>query len=640
MPRQLATLATLAALLVVFVAVNMLSAVGLRGARLDLTAERLHTLTDGARAIARDIEEPIDLTLYTTDQVVVDNPAYRALAKRVREIIGEFAAESRGKIRFKVVSPEPWSDEERQVQDAGVEIRPINQKGDVLILGLVGSNTTGGTEVIPRFDPGSEQLLEYDIAKLIYTLKTPVKRTIGVMASIGSGGFDPRTMRPTPPWQTLDLLGKFFERETIPETADRIPDGVDILLVVHPKDLSETALYAIDQFVMRGGRLLVFVDPLCFFDPGNPRDQFAALTGADKASNLDRLLNAWGVEVTNDKVVGDRLYAASQPIRKDGRLVPAQWLPLLGLRREALSRNDEVSRNLEPAIAQVFLAGAIRRKDDAQGPRLTITPILTSSDESGLMEKMGLTDPNTYDQLLDTFAEDTGGHAIAARLTGPINSAFPGGPPAPAQAPPEPAAAPPAGHLKESRVPANIILVADVDMLSDQMQVDLSAQSVIPMQNGNASFLVGAIANLAGSPELLSIRPRGAARPFDRVEKIRRDAAREFREKERKAQSRLDEATRSLQTAIDEDKVKVGEDGRIDLTERQKERVAELRKTVSEADRELRAVKRDQNRAVEQLGSRLKFINIALMPALVALLAVGLGAYRAAQRRAERARSA
>lgn len=639
MNKKLLSLTAIVFLIALFFGINIIAQNVFKGANLDLTADRLYTLSDGARAIARGVDERISLTYYFSSKAAVDNPTVMSHAQRVRELLEEFARESKGNIVLNVVSPEPYSDEEERAVRDGLEPIPVSAKGDVMFFGLVGTNTTTGKQVIPQFDPRGERLLEYDLAKMLHSLKTSVKKKVGVMSTLGlqTFGFDPATQRPVPKtkWRVFVELAESFEVEELQTTVTEIPPHLEVLAIVHPKNLSDQTLYAIDQFVMRGGRLMVFVDPQCQTDDTvNARDQMQALM-ADRSSNLKKLFDAWGVEVSDTQVVLDNTYAPRQQVQQGQGVAEVPTLPFLMLKGEAIVRDDEVGRGLESVNA--YFVGTIKAKADVKNG-LAIQPLLETSEDSMLIEKSQLQFVQDMSKVLELFNSQNTKHTVAARLSGRVASAFPAGPPAPAPAADPSAPPPPAPdaskHLKESKGIANIILTADVDMLNDRawgQEYQVGRQRMFMAAASNGLYFVGGLENLSGSSELLSIKPRASgSRPFDRVEKIKAQAAKEVAAAQKAATDRVRRFEMQLSEEIRKRQPKA--DGTFDAPPDLEERIKKLQADLYQANKENRQVLRDQNKGIEAMGRNLRAINVALIPALVALLAVGVGVYRANRR--------
>ncbi|MGO9930788.1 MAG: Gldg family protein, partial [Steroidobacteraceae bacterium] len=481
--------------------------------------------------------------------------------------------------------------------------------GDSLYFGLAGTNSTDGRSSIPSFQPDREEFLEYDVAKLIQELGTPKKPVIGLMSSIGlQGQFNPATGQMSEPWAIYSQIQQLFNLRTLTPDVDHIDKDVDVLMVVHPKHLPAKTLYAIDQFVMRGGRLLLLVDPsagadLSGQDPSNP------LAGmmADHASDLQPLLSAWGVDYDPTKVIGDlrlglevRTNAASPPVRHIG---------ILGLRHNDLDPKDVVTASLESLNLATVGSLAARA-----GAKTTFEPLLLSSENAAPIPAQrfnALMDPST---LRDGFKSAGVRYALAARITGPVDSAYPNGPPADQKA----ASGPPTAHLAKSTVPANIVVIADTDFLMDYLWVqtrEILGQRIVQAFANNGDLIANILDNLSGSSALISIRGRASfSRPFERVDALRRQADDRLRGKALELQSELQQTERKLT----ELQSKRSDQTSIMLSPEQE---AELKRFTAEKTRvrkELRETQRGLDVDINRLNSWLKAINIAIAPLLVA----------------------
>ncbi|MCA0448612.1 MAG: Gldg family protein [Proteobacteria bacterium] len=284
---------------ILFVAVNSLAGPLLQGLRLDLTSDKLFTLSQGTRAILGRIDEPVTLRFYYSERLGREIPSYGVYAVRVREMLEEYRDAARGKLRLQIIDPPPFSDEEDRAVAFGLQAVPLNQQGETVYFGLAGSNTADKEESIAFFQPDRERFLEYDLTKLVYNLATPKKPVVGLMTMIPMAG-EFRSMRPTPPSAVYSQLTQFFEVRGIEPNATEIPADIGVLMLVHPKELPESTLYAIDQFAMRGGRLLVFVDPHAESDAarGGP-----AAMGGNTGSDLKKIFDAWGIEMEPGKLL-------------------------------------------------------------------------------------------------------------------------------------------------------------------------------------------------------------------------------------------------------------------------------------------------------------------------------------------------
>src|SRR3984885_2491883 len=318
----------------------MLSNVGLRGMRVDLTQNRLYTLSPGTRQVLAELNEPVNLYFYFSREAAAKQaPLVMPYATRVREFLEELAARAGGKIHLRIVDPQPFSDDEDRAAEFGLQSLQAGG-GDALYFGLAGTNSTDGRSALPSFQADREEFLEYDVAKLINDLGTPKKPVIGLISSLGlQGQFNPMTGQMGEPWPILTQLQDLFTMRSLTADVDHIDKDVDVLMLVHPKQLPPKTLYAIDQFVMRGGRVLLFVDPNSGADTSgqDPQNPFAGAT-ANHSSDLEPLLAAWGVAYDPSQVVGD--LELGLEVRATMQGPPTRHIAILGLRRDDMDKKD------------------------------------------------------------------------------------------------------------------------------------------------------------------------------------------------------------------------------------------------------------------------------------------------------------
>jgi ABC-type uncharacterized transport system involved in gliding motility auxiliary subunit len=604
--RKSFALGSLAVLLLGFIAAVIASNTLLGGFRLDLTENRLYTLSEGTRSLLSNLSEPINLYYFFSEQSSEDIQILRDYSSRVREMLGELVAESEGMLRLQTIDPQPFSEAEDRAARFGLTDLALGTAGDSIYFGLAATNLIGDEAVIELFDPDEEASLEYDLARLIYSLATPDKPVVGLISGVPmSGGFDPQTQGVRQPWIIDQHIRQLFDVRTLPAGAEVIDEDVSLLWIVHPVDLPEATLYAIDQFVLGGGRALIFVDPLAEVAGSDP-----ATAGAATGSDLGRLFDAWGIEFDATRVVADNRYALS--VSSGGRAV--RHIGVLGLDAEAMAQDEIVSAGL--ADINLSTAGSLGL---AEGAEVTFVALLQSSTDSGLMpaaQFQFLADPVA---LLDSFAPDSEAHVLAARIEGALDTAYPAGPPVSGGE--EPAPPPPEGHLASSDE-SNLIVVADVDILSDRLWVTMQRsifgqQLASPIAN-NHDFVANAIANLAGSADLIGLKSRQTYdRPFDRVQALRRDADVRFRATEQRLEAELAETERrlgELQSAREDG-------GSLLMTEEQQAELERFRQEQLRIREELRAVQRQLDQSIEGLGTALKLINIVVIPLGLALAA-------------------
>ena len=311
---------TLLALALLFIGLTVLFNYALRGWRLDLTHNRLYTTAPGTDRVLAAIKEPINLYFFFSEKAAAGIPELNTYGTRVRELLQELVSRSNGRLHLHVIDPQPFSEEEDRAAELGVRGVPLGGGGAQFYLGLAGTNSTDGRQAIEFFDPKKEQFLEYDVVKMVYQLAHPKKPVVAWLSSLPmTGGFDPRTGQMRDPWIVYSDAQQLFELRPLEPNATRIDPDVNVLVLVHPKELSPALQFAIDQYALRGGHILAFVDPMAEADTsgaeaGNPM----AAMGADKSSHLTPLLNAWGVKFNPDEVVADRGHALSVTLRQGG----------------------------------------------------------------------------------------------------------------------------------------------------------------------------------------------------------------------------------------------------------------------------------------------------------------------------------
>ena len=592
-----------------FLVFNMVSGLAFTNARLDLTEQKLYTISDGTRQILRDLDEPINLHFYFSDKAAKDLIALRNYARRVEEMLKAYERAADGKIKLRLVDPEPFSEDEDKASAFGLQAVPVTQGGEQLYFGLAGTNGVDDTQVIPFFQPDQEELLEYEISRLVQSLANPQRPVIGVLSGLAvNGGFDFASQQPTPPWMLMEEVRQLFQIESLKADVDLIPDEVSVLLLIHPKNLPEQTLYAIDQFVLRGGKLLVFVDPYSEADTGMGMPG----EGLDRASDLEPLFKAWGVRLVPDQVVGDGQYGMAVGMGQGQ--APVRHVGWLNLDASALDRDDVSTAALETVT---YASGGIL--EPLEGASTSFLPLIQSSSNAmpySAQRFAMLSNPGDLIRELKPTGER---YTLAARIQGPAKTAFPEGIEGRKDG------------LKEA-ANINLIVVADVDMLTDRMWVqvqDFFGQRIPQPWADNAGFAINALDNLAGSDALISVRSRGRySRPFVVVETLQREAEARFRQKEEALQQRLAETEQQLAALQqNQDPTKL-----LELTPEQQGAVQQFLQEKLKIRKELREVRFQLNADIEALGRTLKLINIALVPALLTLGVLALALWRRRRR--------
>jgi ABC-type uncharacterized transport system involved in gliding motility auxiliary subunit len=615
-----------------FVAVNVLAQGALTGARLDLTKDRLFTLAPGTLGVLSKIDEPVTLRYFFSENLGREIPGYANYARRVTDMLDEFAANARGKLVVERYNPAPFSDVEDRAVALGLQGVPIDQGGEPVYFGVSGANTTDDRETIAFLTPERERFLEYDLARMVQALANPKRKVVGVITDLPLDGDVMMMMRgmPTQPWYVMEMLRGQFEMKTLAADIDKAPDDVDVLMLAHPATITEKAQYAVDQYVLKGGRALVFVDPYAESQSG--RQQM----GASTSSDLAKLLQAWGLDMAKDKVAADRANARRVNAGTAARTIPADYPVWMVLRQANLNQDDP----LMSQVTQINMASAgILTK--REGATTTVEPLITTSPQSMAVETKRLSEgaggmPDILGIVKD-FKPELRGMMVAARVTGPAATAFPEGPRAPAATgadagkPAEPKLGP--GHLAKSEKPINVIVVADTDMLDDrfwvQVQDFFGQRMAVPTAN-NADFVANALDFLAGGGELVGLRGRGTAqRPFELVRALQREAEAQLRGTERQLQEKLTEVKKNLREAEAGDKTS----GQAALTPQQAQTIEKFRAEMLDIRRQLRDVQAALKRDIDRLEAVLRFVNIGLVPVLVALAALAVGGWRVMRRR-------
>lgn len=668
--RQTTASATLVLLAVAFVAAVMASNTLLSGLRVDLTENELYSLSPGTASFLEGLEEPVNLYFFFSDATAGDLQFLRGYATRVRETLDEFVAAAGGRLNLQVIDPPPFSEEEDRAAQYGLQDINLGTLGDSLYFGLAATNAFGDEAVIDVFDPTEEASLEYDLARLIYSLANPEQAIVGLLSGASmSGSFDPQTQQPTPPWFAYQQAEQLFDLRNLPASIDTVDDDIDTLWIVHPNALDEQTLYAIDQFILGGGRALIFVDPVAEAAAAPP-DPSGFGFSPPGGSDLPELFEAWGVRFSASQVVADNVNALSVNTEFGAR--PVRHVGLLGLTNASINADDVVSAGL--GSINLGTPGHFTLAEDAG---VTLVPLLSSSTESALFDASRfqfLPDPG---ELLNEFAPTGESYVLAARLEGPLSTAFPDGPPpvevetnetlaeggdpdavksvgaepeslpgddpgageSPAAdvAPDELAGEdgelpllvePSAGDRLTSIEQGNVILVGDVDVLSDrlwiQRQRSLFGQQLATAFANNGDFVTSALANLSGSADLIGLKSRQTySRPFDTVEALQREADARFRETEQQLQAELAETERrlvELQSSRDDE-------NSLFMTPEQEAELGRFQDEQLRIRQELRAVQRNLDSSIERLGIVLKIINIGAVPlalTVIALLVVWL----------------
>jgi len=608
------------ALLAALIAANFIvSAFNLRA---DLTQGHVYTLSAGTRQVLAKLQAPVKLRLYYSQGSEAVPVGLKTFAKRVEDLLNEYKAAGAGKVVVEKFNPEPDSDAEDSAQLDGIEGQLTNT-GEKFYLGL-SIAFLDQKAAIPVLAPDREQLLEYDITRGIAQVGEATKPVVGVMSALPVLGrsLDPiRKQQPSEAWVLIQELKKIFDVKEVKLDAAKIEDDIKVLLVIHPRNLSEEAEYAIDQFVLRGGKLIAFVDPYAYFDQ---QPDFQNPFGGSQAgqSTFYNLFKAWGVDVDMGKVIADLTFASGA----GPRLLPT----LLSLNTQALNPDDVVTSQVGTLL--YAFGGAFKGKP-AEG--LTQTVLVHTSKNSMPVDLIIATlsgEPSTRG-----FQPSNEEMPLAIRLTGKFHTAFPDGKPRPfmpradkkkgldekkkAEDKAEP-------QLKESKEENSVVLVADVDMLSDGAAVeiqDVFGQRVAVPRNGNLALALGLVEQLSGDNALISLRSRASfSKPLTVIREMEAKAQQQYLGKIKELEDSLNQTQENLQKL---QKSKAGVTSTI-LTAEQQAELDNFRKKAAEARLALKELRKRLRVETDALEFWTKVLNIGLVPLLVALAGLALALAR------------
>ena len=613
---------------VLLIAVNALSESLLAGARLDLTQHHIYTLSEGTRSILKRLDEPVTLRLYLSKQLATRLPLIGPYASRVEELLHEYVRLAGGELRLEVIDPEPFSEAEDRAVGYGLQGVPLADGESVFYFGLVASGPTDERAVIPFLSTDREAFLEYDVTKLIHQVAWPKKPVIGLLDTLGLE--TPKGMmtlqRGTTRPVALEQVHQSFDVHTLDKTVDRIPDDVDVLLLIQPMGLTDYTRYAIDQFVLRGGRVLAFLDPM-------PEDSGADPVAHDEG--LEQLLSAWGVALDTGKVVGDLQLARRVQYQRGDHVYAVQYPAWLAVPQEDLDESDLVTANL--GSLNLASAGALVAKSEAG---TSMIPLVHTTTNAALLDVARLGIGADLHALLRDFRPTGRVYTLAARITGPVKTAFPNGAPkaeATEDAKPEAKSADLPAHLSESKQPANLILVADTDLLQDRFWVEVQNLLGIKLATptaANGSLLVNALDNLSGDNDLISVRNRGQfSRPFTRISELRQAAELQYLAKERELMARLAQTEQRL-TELERGKqgAQAGSGEGVILNAAQQQELDNFRQQKLRIRKELREVRHQLGKDIESLETWIKILHLGLLPLLIIAAGIGLGLRRARRR--------
>ena len=630
------TIACLLTGVIIFSAVSICQDL-LKNVKLDVTDQKLYSLSDGTRTLLARLGQPIKIKLYYTKTAAMKGPNqirfFNNYASFVESLLNEYVSQSKGMVQLEVIDPRPFTDQEADAIRSGLRRIPMSQEEN-FIFGLVLQTQFGVTKSIPLFSPDRQDFVEYDISYLIDTAISREKKNIGVLSSLPVMGEVSEYMaqmmmmqgrQPPGPWTIIEQLRTKYNVNEITPDVHKIED-VDILLVIHPKDFPEKTLFAIDQFVLNGGRLIVLIDPYCFADQRQQTPM--ARQDQNSSSNLEPLMRNWGLKMPDMTFAGDRKLAmTAAPNQRPEKVIG--FLALTGP-DGCFNRNNVIAAELKEL--RLIFAGVLRQTDlpDANDIHVERTPLMSTTSRGNTW-----TIDNPYElmmlnpsRLMEKFFDGTEPVNMAYLVTGKFHSAFPDGVKIKNES--DPNAEPNlVTGLTVSKEDSQIIIVSDVDFITDQVAYDSTFFGKIALFD-NSNFLLNAMDSLGGSADLVAVRSRGAfIRDFEVVDQIEAEAEKSMQQQEQAINAEIAAYRQELEKILST--AQQGQEEVIGSSILQKR--ADLEVRIREAEKRLREVRRDAYQGIEKLGSRLRNLNTLPGPVLILLVAVILGIHRATRKR-------
>ena len=600
-----------------FFSFNVLNKNFFKNLRFDLTESNIYTLSDGTKSILQSINEPLNFKLFYTKQIGDINPVYQNYYDRVKEILGQYVLLSNNKIKLKIFNPKPFSNEEDKAVEYGLQGVEI-MAGVYGYFGLIATNSTDDEEKIIFFQPDRTPFLEYDLSKIVTNLANPNRRIVGLYTDLPMfGTFNPlaktQDAAAAPPWAVYNQMKEFFEVKRIHEKTSSIPEGLELLMLVHPKKIPERLLYMIDQFVLKGGKLLVFIDPNSETESFSPNTN--QVKEGDNNSDLKELLDKWGVELVENKVVGDLLSARRVQIGASDQPSVTDYIAWLDIKKDHMDDTHQATSKVQ----RLTFATSGFLKNNEKNNNISFRRLVWSTTQSMQIDVADVKFTPNPTNLLRNFVPSNEELTLAAEIKGNFSSNFPDGPPD-------------TNikndfdknkHINESIKPTTLVILADTDMLYDEywLKYEQSGE-VLPIAN-NADFTVNLLEYLNGTEDLIGLRGKGVSSlPFVKVEKIQKEAEQKFRSKEQELLEKLNNYQSKLENI---QKGSVEDGGKTLLTEKETLEIDKFREEMIFVRSELRKVQNALRKDIEKLDSILKFFNIFFVPILLIIISLVLG---------------
>ncbi|PPR33064.1 MAG: hypothetical protein CFH27_00753 [Alphaproteobacteria bacterium MarineAlpha6_Bin5] len=595
-----------------FFSFNVLNKNFFKNLRFDLTSSNVYTLSPGTGAILKSIKEPLDFKLFYTKEIGDVNPVYQNYYDRVKEILEQYVLLSNNKIRLKIFNPKPFSNEEDKAVEYGLQGAEI-MAGVYGYFGLIATNSTDDEEKIIFFQPDRSSFLEYDLSKIVTNLANPNRRVVGVYSDLPIfGTFNPlaktQDAAAAPPWAVYNQMKEFFEVKRIHEKTSSIPEGLELLMLIHPKKIPEKLLYLIDQFVLNGGKLFVLVDPNseteAFTPDANPASQ------TNNSSDLKVLLENWGIDLVENKVVGDLLSARRVEIGSSDQPSVTDYIAWLDIKKDHMDDKHQVTSKIQ----RLTFATAGYLKNNEKNKEIDFKRLVWSTTQSMKIDASDVKLNPDPTNLLRNFVPSNEELTLVAEIKGKFSSNFPDGPPDTGREDDFKDIK----HTNESIKPTTLVVSSDADMLYDEYWLKYEQSGdVTPIAN-NADFVVNFLEYLNGTEDLIGLRGKGmSSNPFIKVEKIQKEAEQKFRSKEQELLEKLNNyqsKLENIQEGSNEEKSLLTENEILEI-EKFKEEMILVRS-------ELRKVQNALRKDIEKLDSILKFFNIFFVPILLIIISL------------------
>lgn len=604
--NKFSILGSLVVAIILLFAINLVSSESLSRFRLDLTEDRLYTLSDRTATLLQTLDESITLSFFITKSELLQIPGIGSYAGRVEDMLREFERMSDGKISLNIVDPRPFSETEDVAVGHGLLGIPL-KTGSKFYFGLVASNSTDGVQVVPHFFLEREELLEYDLVRLIVQLDGRPRKKIGLISSLpiqGTGGAAIGPIAEQGPWTFYLQMNEFFQVEVLSPQIESLPDEIETLFLLHPRNISENLLYEIDQFVLSGNTLLLALDPhseyLAAILEASPQ-----LPDIDVSSDLNELTSQWGIVLREGQIVGDLPIAARVVDSNDSSGRSVDYPVWMNLQPEQLNQQDVVTAKLGNVVFAT--TGVFDIQSDAT---TEITPLIRTAASAKLYEVDEFTKISSIQELLADYQERGEQMPIAARVRGTASSAFPDGSPNPN------------AIVEEHRMTGdiNVIMIADTDFLHDRFWVRKQpslGQVLMFSEASNGELINNAVDNLSGDNSLIGVRTRGrSARPFVLTQTIRKAAEQKYLQHERELREELQRIEAFL---TDFSANRADSSGERIITDEQRSEIKRIRESQLSIRQQLREVQHNLVKDIQQLENRVTLVNLLLVPLMLAI---------------------